>query len=239
MKIMGYNIFNGDISDIALFHSKRTIINTINPHSYVVAGGDSLFRKSLISSDILIPDGGGILLAARLILNKKIKKITGPDIHEALLINLNMKNGKCFYMGASQRTLNLIKKRISKEFPKILVEIYSPPFSDTFSEAENLDIVNNINNFSPDVLFIGMTAPKQEKWLYENKDKLDFKVATCIGAAFDFYAGSVKRSSSIWRKIHMEWLPRLVRDPKKLWRRTFISSPIFILDILKFKFRIK
>ena len=186
---MGYNIFNGDISDIALFHSKRTIINTINPHSYVVAGGDSLFRKSLISSDILIPDGGGILLAARLILNKKIKKITGPDIHKALLINLNMKNGKCFYMGASQRTLNLIKKRISKEFPNILVEIYSPPFSDTFSEAENLDIVNNINNFSPDVLFIGMTAPKQEKWLYENKDKLDFKVATCIGGAFDFANG--------------------------------------------------
>jgi N-acetylglucosaminyldiphosphoundecaprenol N-acetyl-beta-D-mannosaminyltransferase len=78
-----------------------------------------------------------------------------------------------------------------------------------------------------------MTAPKQEKWVFANKDLLDATVITSIGAVFDFYAGTVKRSSPFWIKIGLEWLPRLVREPKRLWKRNFISTPLFLWDILQ------
>ncbi len=100
-------------------------------------------------------------------------------------------------------------------------------------------LLNLINDFSPDVLFVGMTAPKQEKWLHEFKDRLNFDVASSIGAVFDFYVGTVKRPSKIWIKLHLEWLPRLLKEPKRLWRRNFISTPLFFFEILKFKFKIK
>ncbi|MDC0590214.1 WecB/TagA/CpsF family glycosyltransferase, partial [Porticoccaceae bacterium] len=79
-----------------------------------------------------------------------------------------------------------------------------------------------------------MTAPKQEKWLFQHSEQLCFKVASSIGAVFDFYAGTVDRPSDFWIKIHLEWLPRLLKEPKRLWRRNFISTPVFIFDIIKY-----
>ena len=80
-----------------------------------------------------------------------------------------------------------------------------------------------------------MTAPKQEKWVYENQNQINANVITSIGAVFDFYAGTVKRSGAIWIKLGLEWLPRLLRDPKRLWKRNFISTPLFLWDVLKAK----
>ena len=92
-----------------------------------------------------------------------------------------------------------------------------------------------VNKCKPDILFVGMTAPKQEKWVHTNNTFLDVKVITCIGAVFDFYAGTVKRSSPFWIKLGLEWLPRLLREPKRLWKRNFVSTPLFLWDLLKAK----
>ncbi|MBL0721490.1 MAG: WecB/TagA/CpsF family glycosyltransferase, partial [Sulfurovum sp.] len=148
-------------------------------------------------------------------------------------------NGKVFYMGASQDTLSIIKQKISKEYPNIIIDSYSPPFKDIFSEEENNNIIKSINDFNPDILFIGMTAPKQEKWLYKNRDKLNFRIASSIGAVFDFYANKIARPSDFWINIHLEWLPRLLKEPKRLWRRNFISTPLFIFEIFKYSVKIK
>ena len=80
-----------------------------------------------------------------------------------------------------------------------------------------------------------MTAPKQEKWVYRNKDSISADVIASIGAVFDFYAGTVIRSGPIWIKLGLEWLPRLLKEPKRLWKRNFISTPVFLWDILKEK----
>ncbi len=101
-------------------------------------------------------------------------------------------------MGSSWKTLNLIKYRISFEYPNLKVGIYSPPYKSEFSNKENKEIFNIINEFKPNILFIGMTAPKQEKWLFQNKEHLNFNVGASIGAVFDFYAGTVKRPSKFW-----------------------------------------
>ncbi len=94
-----------------------------------------------------------------------------------------------------------------------------------------------INGFKPDILFVGMTAPKQEKWVYVNKEQIEAKVIVSIGAVFDFFAGTVKRSGPIWIKLGLEWLPRLVKEPRRLWKRNFVSTPLFLWDVLKAKIK--
>lgn len=233
MIIMNYKVFIDDLETIDL--ETKKIINTINPHSYITAKSDKIFEKALRSSDLLIPDGSGIVLAAKQINKKSIKKIAGADLHKFLLSKMNERRGKVFYMGASQNTLDKIEECIKKEYSNIQVQSYSPPFKLEFSQEDNDIIVSKINKFQPDVLFIGMTAPKQEKWLYEHKEKLHFKVASSIGAVFDFYAKTVERPSQFWIDIHLEWLPRLLKEPKRLWKRNFVSTPLFLWDILLYK----
>lgn len=237
MNIMNYEVFSKNLNTLDL--SKRKIINTINPHSYVTAKSDKLFYEALQESDLLIPDGSGIVMAAKQIHKKNIKKIAGADLHKFLLEEMNKVGGKVFYMGAAQKTLDKIEEKIKKEYPNIKVQSYSPPFKSEFSDEENQEIINRVNEFKPDVLFIGMTAPKQEKWLHTHKDNLEFTISSCIGAVFDFYAGTVERPSNIWIKLHLEWLGRLIKEPKRMWRRNFISTPLFLLDMFLYKFGLK
>ena len=166
---------------------------------------------------------------------KKIKKIAGADIHQFLLEKAHATKQKVFYLGASAQTLQLVEERVIKEFSNIIVASYSPPYKAEFSEQDTNAMISAVNDFMPDYLFIGMTAPKQEKWVHANKDKLHAKVITSIGAVFDFYAGTIQRSSPFWINIGLEWLPRLVREPKRLWKRNLISTPLFLWDLLKAK----
>lgn len=230
-QLIHHRVFSAQLSSIRI--DEKCIINTINPHSYCEAKKDDLFHKAILNSDVLLPDGTGIVLATQILTGNKIRKIAGADIHEFLLEQANAKKQRVFYLGASQNTLDLIEKRIQKEFSNIRMGSYSPPYKSEFSAADTNAMIGAVNNFKPDFLFVGMTAPKQEKWVFANKDLLDAKVITSIGAVFDFYAGTVKRSSPFWIKIGLEWLPRLVREPKRLWKRNFISTPLFLWDLLK------
>lgn len=239
MKIMGYDVFTDVMDTLSIDTEKKMVINTINPHSYVTAKSDLLFEEALRDSDILLPDGSGIVLAAKQINKKEIEKIAGSDLHRHLLSVLEKAGGSVFYMGASQKTLDAIHERITREYPGIRVGSYSPPFKPEFTEEENETIIAKVNAFSPDVLFIGMTAPKQEKWLHVHKEKLNYKIASSIGAVFDFYAGTVQRPSQFWIDLHLEWLPRLLKEPKRLWKRNFVSTPLFLIDMLLYKMGIK
>ncbi len=230
------HIFSSNLNAIDL--SKRCVINTINPHSFCVSRQDSAFKKALMSSDILLPDGSGIVLASNVLNGKSIKKIAGADIHLYLLQYAASNNKKVFYLGASQNTLNLITKRLNKEFPNIKVSSYSPPYKSKFTTEDSKEMINRVNAFKPDILFVGMTAPKQEKWVEHYKNYLSPTVITSIGAVFDFYAGTVKRSSPFWINLGLEWLPRLIKEPKRLWKRNFISTPLFLLNLSKAKLNI-
>jgi len=236
LELLEFTVFNGNLNDLSLVNfsdKEKVVINTINPHSYCISKVDANFKHSLKSSDVLIPDGSGIVLAARVLLNKKIDKITGPDLHEHLLNDLNKTKGSCFYMGSSDATLDLIRDKIKKDYSSITVEVYSPPYKEKLSDSDNKEIIKQINIFSPDVLFVGMTAPKQEKWLEENKDKLNFGIASCVGAAFDWYAGVNKPPSRISKKLHLAWLERFFKEPIRMTPR--IKSMLYFLYIIAMK----
>ncbi|MES2545938.1 MAG: WecB/TagA/CpsF family glycosyltransferase [Bacteroidota bacterium] len=234
--LLNYTIFKGDLSECK--SDKKTLINTINQYSFCIAQKDAEFKKALQGSDVLLPDGMAIVVAARLLQNTKITKIAGAELHDFLLQKLNQTGGSCFYLGASQNTLDKIKNRINVAFPNIKVYNYSPPFKTVFSDSDNQAMLEAVNDVAPDVLFVGMTAPKQEKWSFQHKEFLQAKTICSIGAVFDFYAGTVKRPSPFWIRLRLEWFIRLIKEPKRMWKRYLYYGPVFIGYIVREKFRL-
>ena len=232
--LLGYRVFKSSLENIDLNHNK--IINTINPHSYCVSKQDKVFEKALKTSDILLPDGVGIVWAEKFLNNDLIKKIAGYDLFLFLMQQLEKDKGTVFFLGASNDTLNKIESKCKSDFPNVTFGGYSPPYKFVFTEKDSKAMCEAVNAVKPDVLFVGMTAPKQEKWVNQFRNQLQARNICAIGAVFDFYAGNIKRSSDFWINLGLEWLPRLVREPKRLFYRNFISSPKFILEVLSFKF---
>lgn len=236
LRLFEYYIFSG--SKDRFSDNFRGVVNTINPHSFIIARKDLIFREALLASDYLLPDGVGIVLACKILAGKRIKRISGSDLHEKVLNLLEKSAGSCFYLGSSEETLQRIKERLDSERPSVKAGFFSPPFKKEFSEEDSSAMIMKVDEFKPDVLFIGMTAPKQEKWVFINRDRLNVPAICCIGAVFDFYSGTVKRPGKFWINLGLEWLPRLLREPKRLWRRNFVSNPLFMILVYIEKLKI-
>lgn len=234
LKLFDYSIFTSTLDKIDM--GSKCVINTLNQYSFIIAEQNPKFKAALLSSDLLLPDGIGITGAAQILKGQYIKKIAGADLHIYLLKKLNAAHGSCFYLGSSVETLDDIRKKLAIEYPNIRVEVYSPPFKKEFTAAENAEMIHSINAFKPDVLFVGMTAPKQETWVYEHKDQLDVNTICSIGAVFDFYSGTVKRPSKFWINLGLEWFVRFVYDPNHLWKRYLLYGPVFVYIVFKEKF---
>ena len=140
------------------------------------------------------------------------------------------------FMGSSQKVLDLVVKRAAEVYPHLKIVTYSPPYKPEFSEEDNKAIIDAINAVNPDLLWIGMTAPKQEKWTYSHWNELNIHchVGT-IGAVFDFFAGTVERAPIWWQRHGLEWLYRLLKEPKRMWRRYIIGNTLFLWNMLKEK----
>ncbi len=229
-----YSILTSKLDDIDL--DSKCVINTVNQYSYIIAENDLQFKSALCNSDVLLPDGVGIVAAVKILTGNFIKKIAGEDLHNHLLKKLNANGGSCFYLGSTDETLNLIKLRLNREFPNIKTGFYSPPFKQSFNDDDNNQIINAVNTFKPDVLFVGMTAPKQEKWTYQYKEALDVTTICSIGAVFDFYAGTVNRPSKFWQNLGLEWFVRFLNEPRRMFKRYIYYGPVFVWVILKQKF---
>lgn len=235
LALFDYSILASDIG--FLQPGSKCVVNTINQYSYIMAEKDPVFKKALLGSDVLLPDGIGIVVAAKVMTNKKIKKIAGADLHLYLLQRLQATGGSCFYLGSSETTLSAIGQRLGREFPGVRAGFYSPPFKQVFDENDNRKMVEAVNTFRPDVLFIGMTAPKQEKWSADHRDQLQANVICSIGAVFDFYAGTISRPGNIWIKLGLEWFVRLVREPRRMSKRYLYYGFPFVLMIARQKIR--
>lgn len=224
-------------SELSTLPDGKLLINTINAHSYNNAQKDPLFAEALLRGGALIPDGESIVLAFHWLRHEYIERIPGWDLFEYEMERLNQKGGTCFFLGASEKTLQLIKEKARVVYPHITVETYSPPYKPEFSDEDNRAMIDAVNRVNPDLLWVGMTAPKQEKWAYTHYDELDVKghIGT-IGAVFDFFAGTVERAPEAWQKRGMEWAYRLLKEPRRMWRRYLLGNLIFFRYMIKEKF---
>lgn len=219
------------------------VVACANPHSLVIASRDGEFRDALREADILLPDGSGITLAAR-ILNLPIReKVAGSDFFREFCRYAESsgragRGVRFFFLGSSPIVLERIVNRLQVEYPGIVVAgTHSPPFKDDFTADDDAVMVEAVNRSGANVLWVGMTAPKQEKWIRRNRERLNVRLACAVGAVFDFYAGTKKRSSQFWLNLGLEWLPRLLREPRRMWERNFRSAPVFLSWIARERFR--
>lgn len=245
LKLSNLNIVDSR-AVLASIPEGKVLINTINAHSFNVAQKDELFAEALAKGDYLIPDGASIIKACKWLKAKSLPKerIAGWDLFAFEMDALERKsekqneNGgmrlKVMFMGSSEKVLALICERAAKDYPNLDVITYSPPYKPEFSDEDNAAIIKAINEANPDLLWIGMTAPKQEKWTYQHWNELNIHchVGT-IGAVFDFYAGTAQRAPKWWQEHSLEWLYRLIKEPKRMWRRYVIGNPLFLWNITK------
>lgn len=233
-------------AELARIPDGKVLINTINAHSFNTAQKDEAFAEAVSKGDYLIPDGASIVKACRWLRaeSRPKERIAGWDLFEFEMMHLNsrmkecenegMKKGRVMFLGSSERVLSLIRERAARDYPNLEVVTYSPPYKPEFSEEDNRAMIKAVNDADPDLLWIGMTAPKQEKWTYKHWQELDIHChCGTIGAVFDFYAGTVKRAPLWWQEHSLEWLYRLIKEPRRMWRRYIIGNALFLYNIYK------
>jgi len=197
-------------------------------HGAVEAHKHTDFKYILSFADLWVPDGISLVWLARLKGFDIKERVSGTDLMLEFLKISGQKGYKNFFYGDTEETL----KKLSEKFPKVKADFYSPPFRE-LSEQEDEEIIERINQARPDVLWVALGLPKQEKWIFRNKDKLRVPVVIGVGAAFKFLAGTVKRASKWIGDWGFEWLWRLVHEPRAVWKRVFIDGPFFIWLVIK------
>ncbi len=234
MRYFNYNLSTSLDEIWTESNDSQVVVNCLNPHSLVVALEDSAFRAALENGEYLLPDGEGICMSVQWLQHSKIEKIAGDDLHRWLLEKLEASGGRIYYMGSSPLVLNAITEKLKREYPHIMVRTWSPSYCAVLSDEESATIIHDINTFAPDVLLVGMTAPKQEKWVARHREKIEHvRVIGCIGAVFEFYAGTNKRAPHWAVKMKIEWLVRLLKEPHRMWKRNFVSTPKFLWWVWK------
>lgn len=214
---MGYAVYNDELARIPLNRPCSTI-QTISPISYGNATRDTTYRDAMQKADWLCLDGVYFGLASLLLHGKTMKPNQGPDIFYHLMGRLERQQGRVFFLGASETTLQKMRDRAARDYPNVAVGTYSPPFKPDFSAEDNDAMVAAINAFRPDVVFLGMTAPKQEKWGYIHRNRLDACLVAAVGGVFDWYAGNRPEIAAIWWKLYLAWLIRTIDRPEILRR---------------------
>lgn len=207
----------------------KQVFACANAYSLIVAQKDAVYMQALCDADQVVADGVGITKMGRLANMHVGPHITGSDYFRAIMKALDDRgNGRVFFFGSSENVLDKMAAQVSKEFENLDVcGTLSPPFRE-WSEEENDAMIEEINRFSPDVLWVGMTAPKQEKWVADNKDRLNAAVIGSIGAVFDFFSGSKPEPPEWIRRGGLEWLFRMVSEPRRVGGRRLIPLVKFV-----------
>ena len=203
-----------------------------NPHSLVVARADTEFQDALERASAGRRRWSGLHVGGQ-----TRRNLRRPADHRLGLLRLcngharSRRRTRVFF-GSRDEVLRRMIERAAHQFPRVEVASLSPPFR-PWSAHENDEMIGTINDFKADVLWVGMTAPKQEKWVASNMSRLRVPVVGSVGAVFDYYAGVTKRAPQWICSMGLEWLYRLPREPKRLWRRTLVSAPKFLLLVMR------
>lgn len=210
----------------------------VNAHSAETAHRDPTFMAALRQADLLVADGFGVILASRILGGRIRERATGPDLFMAVSEALDRQGGRSvFYLGGSEETLAKISDRHRERFWNLAIAgMHAPPFRATFSPADMEEMAERVNQAAPDVLWVGLGAPKQEKWILGNRDRLRVPLCGPVGAMFDYFAGNVPMPPKWVEQAGLHWAYRLAKNPRRLWRRN-LDSPVFLARVVADRLR--
>jgi exopolysaccharide biosynthesis WecB/TagA/CpsF family protein len=190
---------------------------------------DSLFKEIYDQAFLVLNDSMILKRAGKLLGHPMKEKISGSDLFPLLCEHASHKNYKLFFLGGLEGVAEKAKEELLKKYPTVqVVGTYSPPFGFENDEIELEHMISLINEEKPDILFVGLGAPKQEKFTYRYSGLYTANVTLCIGASFDFQAGSIKRAPRWMQRSGLEWFYRFIKEPKRLFKRYFVDDVHFI-----------
>jgi N-acetylglucosaminyldiphosphoundecaprenol N-acetyl-beta-D-mannosaminyltransferase len=239
--ILGYSVLDEPVTRVAAAvcdelnqnHPKSFVF--LNPHSVVIAEQEPAFRNAIVNADGIFCDGVGLSLAGLLLNRRRAIRVYGFEFFLALSRELSArKMGRVFFLGGTDDSLADLVSKYREEFPGIsAIGAYAPPFRQEFGPAELESMARRISAYRADVLWIGLGSPKQEKVLLELMRNCELSCGAAIGAVFDFYTGRIPHAPAWIRRMGLQWVHRLVLEPKRLWKRTVISTPLFLWLVVR------
>ncbi len=234
VNILGVNVDMVNISEatdkILRFLKEDKVHSVFTPNSEIImqAYRNQDFAHILNSADMLTADGIGVVYASKYLKKPISERAAGYDIAKLLLQKISYTDHKLFLFGGKPGVGDMAKKNMQKEYPGLNIVGVRNGY---FSEDEEDEIINQINSSGADLLFVCLGAPRQENWIYKNKDKLNVRVAMGVGGSIDVFAGTVQRAPEIFCKTGLEWFYRLAKEP---WRaKRMMDLPRFAMTVLK------
>ncbi|MDE7205499.1 MAG: WecB/TagA/CpsF family glycosyltransferase [Lachnospiraceae bacterium] len=206
-----------------------------NVHTTVMSYENEHYRMVQNSAAMALPDGAPLSKYSRMLGFRNAERVTGPDLMVELFRISGKKGYRHFFYGSTQQTLDDMRTALQRNFPDMVIAgMYAPPFR-PLTEKEDQEVTAQINDARPDFVWVGLGAPKQEYWMYDHQGKLN-AVSVGVGAGFDYMAGNIRRAPRIMQVLCLEWLYRLMQDPKRLWKRYVVTNTKFVRYILRERF---
>lgn len=244
--IAGVGVSSVDLQDtIDIFketiRSKGKIRVCVTPVNCIVwTRNNEKLRDIYNSADLTLCDGVPMLWMSKFLGTPIKGRVTGLDLLPEFVAECDKCGFTMFLLGAKEGVAEELKLQFKKKYPNIkIVGVYSPPFAEKFSDEENRKMVEMINKVKPNIVWVSLTAPKQDYWIYEHLSKLDTNIAIGVGGAFEVSAGLIKRAPVFMQKLGLEWFFRFASEPKRLFRRYFIEAPVIFPMVIKQRFQEK
>jgi N-acetylglucosaminyldiphosphoundecaprenol N-acetyl-beta-D-mannosaminyltransferase len=236
-EVLGYNFVNNSMDELVtvvhsrISRSQKTFIGTVNPEIITYAQSYSSYEMVLKEADYLLPDGVGIILASKILGNPIQERLSGFDLMDRLLKLSNKNKYRVYLLGTKPHIIDLTAANIQKKYPHINLV----GFHHGYFKGNDQEIINEIKLKKPDIVFVGLGFPKQEKWISKTLSQFNKGVFIGVGGCLNVWAGVDKRAPKIWRNLNLEWFYRLTKQPSRSKR--MLAIPVFLKRVLRNKFK--
>ena len=236
--ILGVPINNVNLNEalglvlLYLEDNEKKIVFTPNPEFVMNAIKDKEFMDILNKSNLNIPDGIGIIIGGKMLGYNMRERVPGYDLVQNIFYKIKNTDKTVYFLGSTDENIKLAKENMEKKYKGLKIV---GTHNGYFNEEEGNIVIEEINRLKPDLLLVGLGSPRQEKWIYNNKDIIDTKVMIGVGGSFDVMSGNVKRAPKIFIKLNLEWFYRLITQPTRFKR--MLKLPLFIVEVLKYKLK--
>ncbi len=203
-----------------------------NVHTLVMSYENENYRNIQNTGFMVLPDGRPLSVVSRLKGHHNAERVAGPDLMGKIFATPDSGSCRHYFYGSTEETLISLKKELNVNYPELVVAgMYSPPFRELTFDEDN-EIIKKINETNPDIVWVGLGAPKQELWMKDHAGKIG-GLMIGVGAGFDYFAGNINRAPGWMQKLSLEWFYRLIQDPGRLWKRYLVFNTKFIFLVIK------
>ena len=192
-------------------------------------------KNAMSNFNFLLADGIPIVWVSKLFKKPLPERVNGTDLFEKLMSEAEKRDKSVYFLGATQENIERLMKVVNQKYPKLKIAGYRNGY---FNVIEENDVIENINKSGADFLFLGFSSPKKELWTFKYKDQINTPIIQGVGGSFDVVAGIIERAPKWMQKNGLEWFYRVLKEPKRMFKRYFITNGFFILMVLKYLFKI-